>query len=618
MNRSISSSAQRIVIWSMYSLGFLPGRGEGRPFKEYAFASVKVGTQREGALVYGIVSTSMMFTECLFLDMNHSQFLLLVFPVILFGCGQEEELTIIDQYAVHEIVLEATGEYENPYTDLAVNVTFRNERGDSLFRPAFWDGDKRWKIRFSSPTGNTRWVYETRATNPEDAGLHGVTGTLRSTANRGEHTLRQHGLLQMSPGKRNVIHQDGTPFLLVGDTPWALPFRATDAQVEIYAAKRSGQGFNAALLMTVQPDMNAEGPDGRATDQGFARGFDDLSEGHLNQLRPEYFAYLDSITNTLLEHGIIPVYQPVFHGFGWKGLQVLGPKVVPEEYVRYCRYLLARYGAQPAIWLVSGDHDGKDPGVREAGSMLEREDAYQQPTGLHYNPCDDFVAEWAKQDTTKHCLHYNKSYQEDDWLDFQWAQTGHGQDHQYHKVSRMYDNLPTKAVANGEPTYEGMNDGENGLGWWQGEDAWGQLFSGGTMGVVYGAAGLWQWKVSEEEVGWTAWATQPKSWRTALNLSGAEYVGLMSKALEGVDMTDIRKLPAPAGLEFPLLVKPDKTYLAWLPQGGEVSLTGIPKGMRQRWFNAKTGDFKPAVANDGLFVSPDDSPWVLIISQVTN
>lgn len=535
--------------------------------------------------------------------------------LFLLGCQPSEPPQEIEQYRQHEIVLKATGTYTNPYTEVAVTATFAGNNGDTLTRPAFWDGDNRWKVRFASPDATTLWEYTTAANVPEDSGLHGITGTLQSTAYSGPDGLLSRGPLQMSPGKRNVVHHDGTSFLLVGDTPWAMPFRAEYDHARIYAQYRAEQGFNAALLMVVQPDVNAEGPDARGTDLGFARGFSDLSDGHINDLNPGYFAYFDSLTNTLLDNGIVPVYQPVFHGFGWKGLQVLGPNIVPEEYVRFCRYLLARYGAQPAIWLVSGDHDGKDPGVREAGWMLEAEDAYQQPAGLHYSPCDDFIAEWAKKDTTKHCMHFNKTYQEDDWLDFQWAQTGHGTQHQYHKVRKMYDNLPTKAVANGEPTYEGMNAGKNGLGWWQGEEAWGQLFSGGTMGVVYGAAGLWQWKVSENEAGWTAWADQPHSWRTAMNLEGATYVGLLGKALAGVDVTDIQRRPAPEGMDFPVLVKPGKIYLAWFPAGGSVAPTEDGEGMTRRWFNARNGVFQPATPEAGRYQSPDDGPWVLILHR---
>ena len=97
--------------------------------------------------------------------------------------------------------------------------------------------------------------------------------------------LIKHGLLKMSPGKRNVVHANGKPFLVVGDTPWAMPFRATIDQAREYSADRRIKGFNTALLMTVQPDMYAEGPEERNTVMGFDRGFADLHEGHLNKLK---------------------------------------------------------------------------------------------------------------------------------------------------------------------------------------------------------------------------------------------------------------------------------------------------------------------------------------------
>ena len=92
----------------------------------------------------------------------------------------------------------------------------------------------------------------------------------------------------MSPGGRNVVHADGRPALVCGDTAWALPWRATPAQVTVYAADRHAKGFNAALLMTVQPDMDARGPQQRGADESFAIGFTDLVDGHINQLEPAY------------------------------------------------------------------------------------------------------------------------------------------------------------------------------------------------------------------------------------------------------------------------------------------------------------------------------------------
>jgi hypothetical protein len=56
---------------------------------------------------------------------------------------------------------------------------------------------------------------------------------------------------------------------------------------------RQAKGFNAVLLMSVQPDMGARGPRDRSADEGFDVGFEDLPDGHINQLNPAYFQYLD-------------------------------------------------------------------------------------------------------------------------------------------------------------------------------------------------------------------------------------------------------------------------------------------------------------------------------------
>lgn len=537
---------------------------------------------------------------------------LFILPTLLFSQKESEKVA---QWTTHEITLTAIDEYKNPYTDVDVWAIYTNSSGDSLKRPAFWSGESNWKIRFSPPDVNVSWTWKTFSSNRDDTGLNGKKGSLYSIPYTGKNRLLKNGLLKISSGHRSVVHQSGKSFLMVGDTPWAMPFRATKDQVEAYAKDRQLKGFNTALMMTLQPDVNAEGPNARNVEQGFKRAFKDLSNGHINEIDLEYFQYLDEIVAILITHEIVPVYQPVFHGFGWKGLQVLGTKIEPQEYVRYTKYLLARYGSNPAFWLIAADHDANDPGVKESGAMLEDWDCYRQPTGLHYNPCDDFVAEWAKNDPSKHCMHYNKTHQKERWLDFQWAQTGHGGDHQYHKVARMYDNLPTKAVANGESTYEGMNSGKNGLGWWQGEDAWMQLMHGGTMGVVYGAAALWQWKISGNEEGWSAWADQPLSWKGASGLEGSKYVGLVGKILREIDMTDIEKRWDLADGQ-PLLAKEGKLYLSFLQKGGAITIKNLPQNLNYSWKNPKTGKTEVSgITKKETFKAPDKNPWVLLIQQ---
>ncbi|MEM7369110.1 MAG: DUF4038 domain-containing protein [Bacteroidota bacterium] len=533
----------------------------------------------------------------------------------LFACGAK--IQHVPQWTTYDLSLESTKSYSNPYIEVEVAAVFTNEVGEQLRRPGFWDGGKQWKIRFTPPDNGSIWTWETACSDRENTGLHLQKGSLQSVAYEGENHLLRHGLLRMSPGKRNVIHHDGHPFLLVGDTPWALPFRATKEQVEHYATDRQQKGFNAALLMSVQPDMEAEGPAARNTPQGFMRGFEDLHEGHINQLTPSYFQYLDSLVAILIAHEIVPVFQPVFHGYGWKGKKVLGNHVEPGEYVRYCKYLLARYGSQPAMWLIAGDNGGRDPGVKESGEMLEEWDSYEQPTGLHYNPCDDYVARWAVDNPIKHCEHFNKTYQAEEWLDFQWAQTGHSNEHEYTNVQRMYDHLPTKASANGEPTYEGMNEGQHGVGWWQGEEAWMQFMSGGTMGVVYGAATLWQWKVSPDEEGWPGWTDQPTSWDQAMKMQGSTYVGYVSKALAGLDLTDIEKRPDLTGGAYPLLTKNAQIYLSYLNDGGDLAIAGLAEGLPYRWFDPVAGTFveEAETQQNQIFHAPTNNPWVLIIGE---
>jgi hypothetical protein len=539
-------------------------------------------------------------------------FITIVLATAFLSCQSKEEIKKAPQWKEIAISLQAEDEYDNPYTDVVVYAVFNHPEYGEIKRPAFWDGGQSWKIRFASPVSEGRWTWETICSNTEDKGLHGREGKVEATEYTGSNELIRHGLLGMSEGHRNVVHADGTPFPVVGDTPWALPWRATYEMAQTYADDRSRKGFNAALLMSFCPDTKAEGPDARATKKGFARAFRDIGSGHINKPVVSYFQYMDSLMNILVNHEIVPVYQPIFHGFGWKGKGVLGWNTVPAEYERYMKYLIARYGAKPAFWLVGGDGDGRAAGLKEAGQVTEKWDAYNQPTGIHYNPFDE-----PSEDHPDRYPHRNKMHQAKEWLDFQWCQTGHGGDHQFDKVVKMYDNKPVKAVANGEPTYEGIREPSNASGWWQGREAWGQLMHGGTMGVVYGAGGLWQWKITPDEKGWPDWADSKVSWKEALHLDGSRYVGYVRKALEGLDITDIKKRPDLAGGKR-CLAKPGKVYIAYMNDGGSITLEKLKEGLPYRWFDPKAGQFRKngkVSSQKHTFQAPGNVPWVLIVGE---
>lgn len=539
----------------------------------------------------------------------------LICSLLNFGCQEKKVAMVAEQWSETELVFTAGKTYENPYTDVEFRVEFSGPQGQILVRPGFWYEGNTWKVRFANPVDKGEWTWKSYASAKDDNGLNGKSGSIISHPYSGTNPLIKRGLLRMSPGKRNVIHANGEPFLMIADTPWALPWRGTRESVTEFSRKRQSQGFNTALLMSLQPDRDAEGPRSRTEPLGFDVAFEDLKDGHLNMPNPQYFQMFDTLRNILIDHGIVPVFQPVFHGFGWKGLNVLGWNMDPVEYARYCRYLVARYGATPAIWLISGDSDGRDIGVIEGGEEVEKWDAYQQPTGMHYSPFCEVVPDWWNR-PYEYIPHQNKINQDKEWLDFQWCQTGHGGDHQSWKVAKMYNNLPTKASANGEPTYEGIRDPANGSGWWQGHEAWLNFTSGGTMGVVYGAGGLWNWKLFQDEQDWPDWANSNVSWKEAIQLPGADYVGYMASALAGVDIVDISLRHDLAGGQL-CLAKPGEVYIVYLPEGGEVTLAGVSGTLQYRWFDPVKGEFM-SEGNTGVteptFDSGGSNPAVLIVT----
>lgn len=519
---------------------------------------------------------------------------------------------VAEQWNEIELLFNSEVPSDNPYIGIDFWVEFYHSNGDTLVRPGFWDGGNTWKVRFASSADSGEWSWRSFASNAGDRGLMDRKGKILCKPYSGNNQLIRHGLLKMSAGKRNVIHADGTPFLMIGDTPWALPWRGTFESVSEYARNREERNINTALLMSLQPDMGAEGPRDRTKEGGFDVAFEDLKDGHINQINIDYFQYLDSLVHILVDHGIVPVYQPVFHGFGWKGKSVLGWTVEPGEFARYTRYLIARYGAKPAMWLMCGDGNGNNNGVAAGGRETQKWDAYQQPTGNHYSPFDDYTTEFIPDSS---CFHYNKSFQDAEWLDFQWCQTGHTSRQLLHKVERMYNNLPVKAVANGEPTYEGILSPSNGSGWWQGHEAWSQFLSGGTMGVVYGAGGLWNWKLTPQEEGWPEWANSNVSWREAIELPGSRFVGYLGKALKGLDITDIKKHPELAEGNL-CLAKPGKVYIVYLPNGGDVEVSKLSGPLKYQWFDPVEGIFiaEGEVENEKKeFISDTKSPVVLII-----
>lgn len=77
-----------------------------------------------------------------------------------------------------ELELQSDVDRANPYLDLSVIATFRGPHGAVIRRPAFWDGGRTWRVRFT-PTQPGAWHYVVTSSDPVDRVLNTASGTIR-------------------------------------------------------------------------------------------------------------------------------------------------------------------------------------------------------------------------------------------------------------------------------------------------------------------------------------------------------------------------------------------------------------------------------------------------------
>lgn len=139
-------------------------------------------------------------------------------------------------WRVTEINLESVLEHGNPYADTEVTVSFHGPGGETIHRPAFWDGGRTWKVRFA-PTAPGRWRWTSVCSNTHDEGLHGVAGELTAVAVETAVPLHRHGFLRFSENNRRFVHADGTP----AASTFTRPIRMPPAPI-------GGQNHSTALI----------------------------------------------------------------------------------------------------------------------------------------------------------------------------------------------------------------------------------------------------------------------------------------------------------------------------------------------------------------------------------
>ena len=406
----------------------------------------------------------------------------------------------VGQWEVFETSFETTKPYANAFTDVEVNVTFR--QGDKQWMmPAFWAGGGKWTVRFAPPAkGDYR--YRVECSDPANPELAGKEQTLRVVDYKGSNRLLKHGFLLVSANHRHFEHADGTPFFWLGDTWWkGLCQRLSWEGFQELTADRKAKGFSVVQIVC-----------GRYPDEpGFLprwenEGGKPYATKDFTAINLSYFDYADRRIQHLADAGIVPA---IVGGWGRPDCNSLEAGVANIK--RHWRNLVARYGAYPTVWIIGGESAG--PEWTEVARYVQQIDPYGRPASIH--PGDSG----------------RKSVTDESVINFDMLQTGHGDWDAARgaipKLKAAYDRKPPMPAMIGEYCYEQHMQTA-----FQDEQRyvfWGSLLNG-AAGLTYGAAGVWHMSV-EGDPGITPiydWTT----WQEGMNFPGSTQLGLGKKLLE--------------------------------------------------------------------------------------
>lgn len=444
---------------------------------------------------------------------------LTVVVVILF-CGlsvfaRTAETEVVQANRVKEVTITSSKMYDNPFMDIELDAVVSRPDGKEMRVPMFWAGSNNWSLRYASNIVGVH-TFCTECSDKTNATLHNVKGKIKVVTNKGHNNLYRHGPIRVSKNGRHFEHVDGKPFPWLGDTWWkCLAKRLSWNGFKELAADRKKKGFS--VIQIVAGPYPDEGP------------FEPMwaNEGGLpyhtrdyKKLNSEYWDYADRRLQHLIDVEMVPAIVGAWGRRDCDAMKVAGV----EGLKRHWRYLIARYGAYPVVWILAGElHNNSKWGVGpwgEVGRYVRSIDPYQHPLTTHTaggrrgSPNDDLIISYDMVGGS-----HNQAVAISSAIDI---------------LITAYSKEPAMPVLVGETCYEGHM--QTGFPYVQRHMFWQYMLSG-AAGHTYGAAGIWHASV-EGDPGCASSAFGGRkvydwtTWREGMNYPGARQVGLGKKLLE--------------------------------------------------------------------------------------
>ncbi len=427
-------------------------------------------------------------------------------------------LRVGEQYQVVEWGYTSQRNYQDPFNQVDLDVVFTNDSGQQWRVPAFWAGGNEWRVRFAPPMPGD-YKYHAESTDKSNPDLNGHEGILRVKPYKGSNPRLMHGNLRVSANRRYLEYADGTPFFWLGDTWWeGFCKRISLDDFKTLAADRRAKGFDVVLitagLYSDEPpfDARSENEGGMPWEPGFAR------------INPAYFNAADQRIKALVDDGLTPAIVGSWgYYLPWMGI---------EKAKKHWRNLVARYGAYPVVWIISGEqtmpyyrslHPQADSALQKAGwtevaRYVRSIDPYGHLITTHPSGWQSSRSEMTDASV----------------VDFDLLQPGHkywaSASSIVGEVSADYSRTPTMPVMVGEAVYEGHQQTN-----WQDVQRfalWTTMLNG-AAGYTYGAGGLWEMNGKTVAHGPSPSGNNYENtpWNVAMRLPGSTQDGIGKRLL---------------------------------------------------------------------------------------
>jgi hypothetical protein len=196
--------------------------------------------------------------------------------------------------------------------------------------------------------------------------------------------IYQHGFIKPSANNRYLTYADGTPFYWLGDTHWS-GFSIAERFNESNDARFSSM-FKGMIDRRVEQGYTVWKVETFANNYGEGEPHNEGGPAWNNtkffiDLNPGFWQNIDQRIGYLASKGIV---VSIAQGIGLSMTTV----TVEPDHRRLARYILARYGAYPTVWITAQEFDDVRSGNciqcwADVAAEVYNLDPYKRANSLH-------------------------------------------------------------------------------------------------------------------------------------------------------------------------------------------------------------------------------------------